>query len=387
VQNVSGTVVDANGATVTLNGVSAMLSGNAFSVPMTLLNGANLISVVAVDAAGNTTVDNRTVYFDASKPYITVQSPVDNSFTCNTIIKINGAVDKVSMVTVAGFPAMIDGNNWNASVELIAGVNTIDIVATDLYGNSSSLKRSITLDAAKPDLAVVTPGQDLAINVPNVLISGTVSDANQVALEYTVNGVTTAVPVSTGVYSFNVDFSAEGTYPVTVSAMDTAGNSSTVVRNVIYDITPPAFTLNRVSGVMPEKLSGTVEAGSSVVVKDGTALIGVVAIVDGTWFADLAGVAYSPDKLLAVATDAAGNSTSKTLAYNYPDGALNGGKPTIQDALRAIRIVVNNAAPTAQELAHYDIAPLVNGKPNPNGRIEIVDAILILRKALGLQSW
>lgn len=387
VQNISGTVTDLNGASLMVNGTAAKLEGNAFSVPVTLMNGSNQISVVAMDAAGNTTVDNRTLNYNAGSG-LTVLSPVDNSITANTTQIISGTVDGSLTITVAGIPATVQANSWSASVELLPGVNTIEIVATDLVGNSSSVKRSVTLDAVRPMLAVDSPAQDVAVNVPNVSISGTVSDATALVLEYTLNGATFPVTVNTGNYSFNVDFAAEGNYPVTLTAKDAAGNTSTVVRTIIYDKTPPAFTLNQVNGVMPEKLSGTVEAGSSIVVKDGTAPIGSVSIVNGSWTANLTGVIYIPENLLAVATDAAGNSTSKALVYNFPDGTLNGsGHPTIKDARRAMYLAAHKKSiPTANELAHYDIGPLINGKPNPNGKIDLVDALLILRKALGLKS-
>lgn len=388
VQNISGSVSDQNAVSVTVNGVAAVLTNNVFSIPVSLLNGSNQISVVAADAAGNTTVDSRTIYFDATRPVITVQEPVDVSYTSSALLNVSGSVDKVSSVTVSGIAAAVQGNNWSAAVELVPGVNTVEIVATDLYGNTSSVKRSVTLDTSKPDLAVVSPAQDIAVNVPNVQISGTVVDATALTLEYSVNGTVGVVPVSAGTYSFNIDFATEGNYPVALTAKDSAGNTSTVVRNVIYDKTPPLFTLNQVNGVMPSKISGTVEAGSSVVVKDGVNQVGTVQIANGSWSADLTGVNYTPAALLAIATDAAGNSTSKSLSYSFPDGTLNTtGKPTVKDALRAIQIVVNQLTPTADELAHYDIGPLVDGKPNPNGKIEIVDAILILRKSLGLKSW
>lgn len=388
VQNVSGTVADISAVTVTVNGDSVALAGNAFSVPVALVNGSNMVSVVAVDAAGNTTANSRTLYFDATRPNIAVAEPVDNSFTSASVLKVSGSVDKVSAVTVAGVAATVQDNSWSATVNLLAGANTVEIVATDLYGNSSSVKRSITLDASNPNLSIVSPAQDVATNVPNVLISGTVTDTSALSLEYALNGTVAGVSSANGVYSFNVDFAAEGVYPVAVTAKDAAGNASTVVRNVIYDITPPVFTLNKVAGAMPVKLSGTVEPGSSVVVKDGAVQVGTVSVADGSWNADLSGVSYTPENLLAVATDAAGNSTSQALSYNFPTGTVNSdGKPAVTDALRAIRIVVNQVTPTAQELASYDIGPLVNGKPNPNGKIEIVDAILILRKALGLKSW
>ena len=387
VQNISGTVVDANTASLTVNGTAAVLNATAFSVPVTLLNGPNQISVVAMDAAGNTTVNSRIINYSAGSG-LTVLAPFDNSITSQATIKISGSVVGALTVKVAGMPVIVQDNTWSATVNLTAGPNTIEIVATDAAGNSSSVKRTITLDTTRPTLAVASPAQDISLNVPNVLFAGTVSDTTALSLEYSVNGSTFAVPVTNGTYSFNVDFAAEGNYPVTVTAVDAAGNSSTVVRTVIYDATPPALSLNQVSGYMPEKLSGAVEAGSSVVVVDGAVPVGSVLIANGVWNANLVGVSYSPESLLVVATDAAGNSTSKSLVFSFPDGTLNAtGKPTVQDALRTIRIVVNQLAPTTQELAHYDIGPLVNGKPNPNGKIEIVDAILILRKALGLKSW
>lgn len=393
VVNISGSATDLNGATVKINGETATLTENKFSVAVTLLNGANQISVEAADSVGNTVLDSRTYNYDATVPYLSILAPVDNSFTTNSELKISGTVDKTSVITVQGLPATLDANTWSATINLDAGVNTIEIVAIDLYGNSSSVKRSITLDAIKPAIAVVSPAQDVAVKQPNVLIEGTVSDVTALTLEYSVNGSVVAVPVNAGAYSFNVDFTAEGKYPVVLTAKDSAGNVSTVVRTVIYDITQPAFSLDQVVGVMPEKLSGTVEDGSSIVVKaildkDVPESVGTVSIANGTWSADLAGVAYAPDSLLAVATDAAGNSTSKALTYRFPSGTLNAdGTPTVQDALRAIRIVVNQLTPSTLELASYDIGPLVGGKPNPDGKIEIVDAILILRKALGLKSW
>lgn len=387
IQNISGTVVDTSSTSLAVNGTAAVLNGNAFSVPVTLLNGANKISVVAMDAAGNTTVDNRTLNYYAGSGLV-VTTPVDNTITASATTAISGTVAGSLTVAVSGMPVTIQDNAWSTSVDLIAGTNTIEIIATDAVGNSSSVKRTITLDTTKPALAVTSPTQDVAVNVPNVLITGTVSDSTALSLDYSVNGSAVVVPVSGGIYSFNVDFAAEGNYPVTITAKDAAGNSSTVVRNVIYDTTPPALSLNTVTGVMPEKLSGTVEAGSSVAVKDGASPVGTVSVANGAWIANLAGVSYTPGNLLVVATDAAGNSTSKSLTYSFPDGTLNaGGQPTVQDALRAIRLVVNQVTPSAQELAHYDIGPLVGGKPNPNGKIEIVDAILILRKALGLKSW
>jgi len=71
-----------------------------------------------------------------------------------------------------------------------------------------------------------------------------------------------------------------------------------------------------------------------------------------------------------------------------PDGILTGGtSPSIADALKALRIAAGLITPDGNDLAHGDVAPLVNGSPQPDGKIDINDAIVILRKSVGLVTW
>lgn len=60
---------------------------------------------------------------------------------------------------------------------------------------------------------------------------------------------------------------------------------------------------------------------------------------------------------------------------------------TINDALRALRIAVGMITPTESDLANGDVAPLVNGSPAPNNKINVGDAIVILQKSLGIVGW
>ncbi|HSB32884.1 MAG TPA: hypothetical protein VLG39_00360 [Nitrospirota bacterium] len=69
------------------------------------------------------------------------------------------------------------------------------------------------------------------------------------------------------------------------------------------------------------------------------------------------------------------------------DGRLLGGQVSVRDALRALKIGVGLINPTANDLAHGDVAPLVNGKPQPDGKIDVEDALVILRRGVGLISW
>jgi len=316
IQNITGSATDASPLSVTINGLTANLNGSNFSVPVTLATGANVIKVVARDSAGNETVNSRTLYFDAGKPVVTILSPMDNSFTNLADVKISGTVSEVAKVTVAGVSAVVDAaRNWTATVHLASGLNSIQIVATDLAGNTSSMKRSVTLDAVKPILSVTSPVQDIATNLSSVTITGTVSDSNSVKVSYTLNGATVTVPVSAGKFTFKVSLTKQGTFPVAITAADAAGNTTTATRSIIYDTTPPTLTLNAVTGLAPTKLSGTVEAGATVVVKLGTTVKGKVTVTGNTWSCDMTGVSYTSKQLSVSAKDAAGNTTviTKTL--------------------------------------------------------------------------
>ncbi|HEY5975677.1 MAG TPA: hypothetical protein VIU41_13140, partial [Geobacteraceae bacterium] len=68
-----------------------------------------------------------------------------------------------------------------------------------------------------------------------------------------------------------------------------------------------------------------------------------------------------------------------------PDGDVtDDGAVSLPDALKVLRIAIDMAEPQANDWAHGDVAPLVNGKPKPDGSIGIDDAFTILRKATGL---
>jgi hypothetical protein len=89
-------------------------------------------------------------------------------------------------------------------------------------------------------------------------------------------------------------------------------------------------------------------------------------------------------------TDAT-NYTTATGAVNInvlPAGNITGsGDATISDALKALQTTVGLYIPTATELARGDVAPLVNGKPVPDGKVDVGDALVILKRVVGLVSW
>jgi hypothetical protein len=71
-----------------------------------------------------------------------------------------------------------------------------------------------------------------------------------------------------------------------------------------------------------------------------------------------------------------------------PDGDVNNdGTVDVTDALRAMQIAVGLITPSATDLLHGDVAPADDGGvPLPDQKISVNDALMILRKIVGLTS-
>jgi hypothetical protein len=63
---------------------------------------------------------------------------------------------------------------------------------------------------------------------------------------------------------------------------------------------------------------------------------------------------------------------------------FSAGSYSLPDALNSLNDVVGNRTPSAFEKFRYDVAPILNGIPAPDGAIDIRDSLNILRMVVGL---
>jgi len=57
----------------------------------------------------------------------------------------------------------------------------------------------------------------------------------------------------------------------------------------------------------------------------------------------------------------------------------------VGDALVGLRFALDLETPTQEDMGHGDVAPLdASGQPDPDGEINVGDALVILMKALGI---
>lgn len=383
VLNVTG-LTDPAVSTVKVNGQTANAVDGVFSTALLLSGGANTVTVIASDPLGNTTTDTRTITYDPASPAVTITVPTDGANINTSTVTVSGTApaNSTTVVKVNGIAqASLNSTTWSTTVSLnqLVGIYTIEAATTDnLTGKTADAKCTMFLnDLTKPPLAVTSPTQDRMTNDPNFPVTGTtVADS----VSATINGVSIPVDFQPLGSDFGItpNLTTEDKYTLAITAVDALGNSTTTFRTLFYKITPPNLA---VTTQTPSFITGTGDTGSVLTIKDKNGTVVATATIDnsGSWSVTLTGSEAAP--LNISATDAAGNNTR--------NGDINSssGKPDLVDALKAMRIAMGFDVATSDELLRGDVAPLINGVPTPDGKIDTGDVLVILRKVVGLTDF
>ncbi|TLM63047.1 MAG: hypothetical protein FDZ69_12595 [Deltaproteobacteria bacterium] len=241
--NVSGRATDNIGLkSVAVNGaIVPVASDGRFSTALTLNEGANAITVEAVDAAGNRTIANLSVTYQPLAPVLSIAVPADNLVTAQGILAVSGTTVAHSTITVSvngknPQVATISGNTFSASVYLTPGLNTVAIDAVDTTGNVCNAKRTVIYDNSNPTLAITEPGEDKTTGDPALTLKGKVADSlSDVTVTVAMDGKSFTPAVNdSGSFEQKLTFTTAKQYTIVVTATDAAGNKVSTSRNVIY---------------------------------------------------------------------------------------------------------------------------------------------------------
>jgi len=228
---VEGQASDENGiARVELGGAELALEGGRFSQVIPVQNGANSITIQAVDRAGNSAVSELTVT-RFNLPEVTITSPTDLSWIAATTVTVTGTVSPgVSAVTLNGIPASLSGTNFSVSgVPLLEGGNLLTASAVDAQGHVATGTVSVVRDLTAPRLEIYGPTNGAFVTEPEVAVFGLVNDlvpgtVNASQVSVSVNGH----PAEVKNRSFLLSSLAltEGDNEIVVEAQDESGNRS-----------------------------------------------------------------------------------------------------------------------------------------------------------------
>ncbi|WP_186464817.1 Ig-like domain-containing protein, partial [Azospirillum brasilense] len=329
-------------------------------------NGTNAVSATATDAAGNiSTAGTQTLTIDTTAP--TAPAVTSATLTNNATPTLTGTAEADSTVTVTvGGATYIttatNGGTWSlnlatatptsGSLSLNAnGSNAISATATDAAGNVSTAgTQSLTIDTTAPNAPTVTTA---LTNNTAPTIAGTAETGSTVTVS--VGGATYTTTATNGSWSINLatatpatgtlSLNANGANPVSATATDAAGNTSTAgTQTLTIDTTAPnspTVTSAVLSNSTTPTITGTAEAGSTVTISVGGATYTTTA-ANGTWSVNLAtdtpaagSLSLNPNgtnTVSATATDAAGNvSAPGTQTLTIDTTAPNA--PTVTTAL------------------------------------------------------
>ncbi|WP_181263375.1 Ig-like domain-containing protein, partial [Pseudomonas aeruginosa] len=290
--------------------VIADANGN-FTAPLNppLTNGQT-VTVVVTDPAGNASPPAQVTAPDTTAP-----APATDVQVTPGGSSVIGKAEPGSTVGVDtdgdGQPDTVVGPGGSFEVPLnppLTNGETVTVIVTDPAGNNST---PVTVEA--PDTTAPAPATDVQVAPDGSSVTGNAEPGATVGVDTDGDGQpdTTVVVVGPG-GSFEVPLNPPLTNgeTVTVIVTDPAGNSSTPVTAEAPDF-PDAPQVNASNGSV---LSGTAEAGVTIVITDGNGNpIGQTsADANGSW-------SFTPGSQLpdgtvvnVVARDAAGNSSPAT---------------------------------------------------------------------------
>lgn len=228
--------------------------------------GPNSVTVVSRDMAGNSVSMSRTFIIDITPPNLIIGRPLNNTLTKNPSMEVSGSVEKDCTVNVNGKKIIYDGSLFSATVELVDGTNVITVTATDVAGNSNTVKVTVVRDSTPPALDVKSPTDNLRTSKFSIIVNGTTEKGAIVKI----NSI--EVPNKNGTFSDTV-FLNDGSNKITVEATDAAGNTATKVRKVFKEA---GGTADPVTVTSPA--NGTVVSGSSVTLSGSLNELGILTV-------------------------------------------------------------------------------------------------------------
>jgi M6 family metalloprotease-like protein len=334
-QTITGTIP--SGCTVAvfkgskkLGNVTLAENGTDWSFPVTGMtaNTTNTYTIIATDSFSNTTSITAAIKYDTIAPTFTVAA-VTNPNAAGTVTKIvKGTREANATINVTtGSGATIGQINtptattWNCIISTLpAGNSSYDITATDIAGNTSK-KKSIIIKVS-PVVSVndvTTP-----TNNSSQVISGTVQPGCKAVVYKGAKMLGEAILVDATNWSYSITgLSANATNRYTITATDSYGNKTSKTASILYDTRAPALTIKAVTptNLTSKIITGSKTSGSTITANSPEGVTCAFSLattaVSTAWNCTVTGYGTGDTTIDFTATDAAGNSTTRSATITY----------------------------------------------------------------------
>ncbi|EPG1803939.1 BapA/Bap/LapF family large adhesin [Citrobacter freundii] len=424
---VDSTITIYDGATPI--GTTTVLAGGTWSFQVTqpLSEGPHALSAIATDAAGNaSSAGNFTLTIDTTPPAAPVISSAEGLVGSSTQTLINGGSTKSAEPTLSGTgepgatitiydnsapigSALVQPNGtWTfiPDTPLLDGPHKFTATATDVAGNVGIPSAGFTLtvdnlppvkpepptitDDANPITGIVTNGITND-TTPTFSGTGSAGDLITIYLSGTPPLQGTATVGADGTWSFTPPAPvAPGSYQITVTATDPAGNVSqpSVATNLEIDTTPSAppviiaandnvggfqgdLAPNAVTDDTTPTIRGTGTDGDTITLYNGSTMIGTTTVVGGVWSITpgtaLANGSYT---LTATATDPAGNTSGSSNSVSFTVNTTTLTQPQVTDIQDNVGIITGSLTNNS---VTDDTTPTISGTGTPGSTVLIYE--------------
>lgn len=348
-----GAVVLTNDSTPTISGTTDVAAGSIVTVmiglrPSTALvqadgswnvtstaltDGTRAVVVSVVDAAGNAGSATQSLTIDATPALVTVvggASALTNDATpsiagtadafAGTLVSVS--VEGQTITTTTGA-----GGAWSlTAATLFDGVHYITVTTTDAAGNAASATQTLTVDTVRPIVTIVG-GATLGTNDTTPTSRGTAGVApGSLVTVYVAGHLFVTLVQADGTWNVTPLPLVNGTYTVTASITDPAGNVGSATQAMTIDTGAPTVTSTggdaTATNDPTHPISGTTSAppGSVVTVMVNGQVLTTTVQSDGTWSVTPAALANGTYTVLVSVTDPSGSTNTAVQVLTVDSG-------------------------------------------------------------------
>ncbi len=329
-------------------GALADFVGTMIAKDAVAMGNGTFVNGRAIALNGALTLDNNQFY--GAPPVVTIDGG-ETAYTTDTTPTIFGTTDLDApgqvTVVIAGqtLTATPINGNWSVTTGILAnGVYPVEASGTDAAGNPGSATQQLTVDTVPPAITL-DGGPAVATNNSTPTISGTSDVSANTVVRVTIDSQNLNALVQ-GDASWNIRAAnlADGTYQVTASVSDPAGNESIATQSITVDTTPPdttppVVTISGGSDALTNNatatISGTADVPSGTTVKVIIANQTLTGLVDEDqrWSVTADALSDGVYRYIVIVSDAAGNEAwvERILTINTvaPPVIIDGERPSI----------------------------------------------------------
>ena len=309
------------GSLVTVNGLDANVIVSMFTIEVTLVEGPNTLTVIAVDPMGNVQVVRVTVRLDTQKPYFQLVSPTEGATVNQSRLTIIAQLEADLEVTIDdqlvpyGSEAYPMGTgSLELPRDLVSTETIIHFRVKDLAGNVLTIDRLVVLDDTPPWIKVTTPLPGTTFDHPEIIIVGTTEATSR----FLIND--DDVTLQNGFFQRAI-LCIEGDNSIVLTSIDPAGNVNTQLIVVRIDTRPPYLAITSPRGKVTTANTMTISVVGTVWM-DGVVTTDTVTVngVEHTLSDPVNGIFSVPvdlvegrNEITVMVEDAVGNRANQTV--------------------------------------------------------------------------